>query len=210
MKRQLITIVLLLSCTGIAIADPLSLVRQLYHQGGKTLYCQTPFASSERFHLDFIYNRSELLNHFGCITESLCENNAKFQAAYHDLHNIYVVTTGVATSRIGTFFAESTDNATLYSESCDIKTEFQTFTPPDQAKGNVARAMIYMSNEHDLPLRGSLTMYQRWNKLDPPDQEELDRNQRIKALQGNSNPYIDNPGLMDENVSSPVIQFNFQ
>lgn len=209
MERSLLTVLLLLIISTTA-ADPADWAKQLYAEGGQTLYCETPFTADERYHLDFIYNKSELLSYFGCITEILCKDNTEFQAAYNDLHNLYAITTSVATKRIGTFFGEPTDNARLYSDSCPIKTEFQNFTPPDNAKGNVARAMLYMTREYGVPLRGSLSVFQAWNKLDPPDQEEINRNTRIKALQGKSNPYIENPKLMDEDSIAPVIQFNFQ
>ena len=79
------------------------------------------------------------------------------------------------------------------TRECGYQLSFQTFDPPDHAKGNVARAMIYMHMQHKLPLVGPLDLYQRWSKADPPDAEEKRRNDAIAKLQGNRNPFIDHP-----------------
>ena len=80
---------------------------------------------------------------------------------------------------------------------CGYKLSFQTFEPPDHAKGNVARAVLYMHKQHNLPLVGTLEMYQRWHRLDPADADEKARNDNIARIQGNRNTYIDNPELVD-------------
>ena len=38
----------------------------------------------------------------------------------------------------------------------------------------------------------------RWNKLDPVDQAELERNDAIEKIQGNRNPFIDHPEYVDQ------------
>jgi endonuclease I len=37
-----------------------------------------------------------------------------------------------------------------------------------------------------------------WHKEDPIDQNEIDRNKLIFSLQNNTNPFIDNPELVDQ------------
>ena len=41
-------------------------------------------------------------------------------------------------------------------------------------------------------------MYQRWNELDPPDEIERARNDRIETAQGQRNPYIDAPETVND------------
>jgi hypothetical protein len=68
------------------------------------------------------------------------------------------------------------------------------FEPREDHKGNVARVMAYFYTlygsadasfwEVQRPLLAS------WNRLDPPDSSEVQRNRFIRARQGNDNPYI--------------------
>lgn len=209
-RRSLPLILLSLLCTVAASADPQSLLMRVYPNGGKTLYCQTPFASSSQVRIDFIYSKTDLLEHFSCFTTEMCEKKPEFSRAYNDLHNIYPVDLQSLIARGGANFAELA-SIQPKDPACPIRTSYQTFEPPDYAKGNVARAMVYMTETYHLPIRGSLAMYQHWSKLDPPDQEEVRRNRTIKALQGLGNPYIENPALMDRVKSheSNPFQMNF-
>ena len=53
--------------------------------------------------------------------------------------------------------------------------------------------MLYLHERYELPLLGTLDMYQRWNQEDPVTAEERRRNNVIEQLQGNRNPFIDEP-----------------
>ena len=72
------------------------------------------------------------------------------------------------------------------------------FEPPDSHKGNVARAMFYFSMRYNMRIDPVQEKFlKKWNKLDPIDAAERLRNRRIKDIQGNSNPFIDDPFLAD-------------
>jgi deoxyribonuclease-1 len=72
------------------------------------------------------------------------------------------------------------------------------FEPPDQHKGNVARAIFYFSVRYDLRLDQyeEFTLRQ-WNLFDLVDSDELKRNDQIEKIQGNRNPFIDDPEISD-------------
>ena len=73
------------------------------------------------------------------------------------------------------------------------------FEPPKEHRGNVARALFYFSTRYDLPIDPTQeTFLRKWNKEDPVDEEELDRNNKIAAVQGNRNPFVDYPELADK------------
>jgi deoxyribonuclease I len=73
----------------------------------------------------------------------------------------------------------------------------QSFEPPDESKGNVARALLYFSVRYKLDLTiAQLEAIERWNRLDPVDQAERERNNKIYEVQGNRNPFIDYPELV--------------
>lgn len=74
----------------------------------------------------------------------------------------------------------------------------EVFEPPQDHKGNVARALFYFSIRYDLPIDPREEAVLRvWNNEDPVDAEEMRRNEEIFKAQGNRNPFIDFPELAD-------------
>lgn len=95
------------------------------------------------------------------------------------------------------------------------------FEPPDSSKGAVARMLFYMAIRYDgdsgsngvnLILQngypsdpagktgylGDLASLKNWNSWYPPSSEERNRNNIIQSwYQGNRNPFIDNPSLVN-------------
>lgn len=72
------------------------------------------------------------------------------------------------------------------------------FEPPTNHKGNVARALFYFSVRYSLridPVQEAAL--REWHELDPVDEEELIRNEEIEDMQGNINPFIENPEYVD-------------
>lgn len=75
----------------------------------------------------------------------------------------------------------------------------KAFTPPLEHRGNVARALFYFSVRYKLSLDNDYEKNLReWNKEDPVDQDEQNRNEEIFKLQFNRNPFIDSPELVDK------------
>lgn len=163
-----------------------------------TLYCQTPFKPNDRIHIERVYPQQTLLDHFGCESARSCEMNADYLVVWNDLHQMFPITSSTSRHRRGTFI----DDTRLEepNHACGYKTTFQTFEPSDHAKGDIARAILYLYDTYKVPLAGNLGTLQEWNKLDPPDEFEKLRNQRIADIQGKSNPFIDNPELAEQVV----------
>lgn len=73
-----------------------------------------------------------------------------------------------------------------------------SFEPPAEHKGNVARAIYYFSIRYKMEIPKSEAVYLKtWNAEDPVDDDETHRNERIMELQGNRNPFVDYPGLVN-------------
>ncbi|MDX1298300.1 MAG: endonuclease, partial [Pseudomonas sp.] len=85
---------------------------------------------------------------------------------------------------------------------CDMKTSFQLVEPRDDAKGNVARAIFYMHVEYGLPIVGQVQVFKQWHQMDPPDADEIARNDKIANLQGTRNRFIDNPELVEQQINN--------
>lgn len=94
------------------------------------------------------------------------------------------------------------------------------FEPNDEVKGDIARIYFYMATCYQdrattfvngtgqYVFNAEGTTYQplqewvfnmmlRWAKLDPVDEIEISRNNAVKEVQGNRNPFVDYPGLED-------------
>lgn len=72
------------------------------------------------------------------------------------------------------------------------------FEPPEEHKGNVARALFYFSTRYQTKITSIEEKALRlWHELDPVDEEERQRNEKIYQVQGNRNPFIDYPQLVD-------------
>lgn len=85
------------------------------------------------------------------------------------------------------------------------------FEPRDDHKGDAARAVFYFYTMYptqagDITSAGNLEVLFDWHVNDPPDAWEKQRNNRIEQEQGNRNPYIDNPEIV-EKAWDPVIEF---
>ena len=52
-------------------------------------------------------------------------------------------------------------------------------------------------------------MYQRWNRDDPVDDEERRRNNVIEQVQGNRNPFIDEPNRAESLEASSPLNMQF-
>lgn len=72
------------------------------------------------------------------------------------------------------------------------------FEPPQEHKGNVARALFYFSTRYLIKIDSDEEQFLRsWHQQDPVDADERARNTGIERLQGNRNPYIDRPELVN-------------
>jgi len=157
-----------------------------------------------------------------------------------DLHHLFPTNSRVNSSRGHLRFGNVSEHIDDYDDyddygECNMSSEDYycskrllsggdngIFEPADQHKGNVARAIFYFATRYgnmsgeingvvapfiDLDSKMAL---KGWNKLDPVDQNERNRNDRIEGwidaddgsrtfskLQGNRNPYIDCPELLD-------------
>jgi deoxyribonuclease-1 len=125
-----------------------------------------------------------------------------FQKA--DLHHLYPTDSKANSTRGNHTFSEIV-NGRNPGDNCDVayygrnrETGSQSFEPPHEHKGNVARAIFYFSIRYDIKIPDHEEFYLRqWNELDPVDLEEMERNAIIESIQGNRNPFIDDAQYAD-------------
>lgn len=63
--------------------------------------------------------------------------------------------------------------------------------PPDAVKGQIARIYFYFEDRYGHRISGSQRrVFDTWNKQFPPDASEIERDQRLAAITGVSNPFV--------------------
>ena len=133
---------------------------------------------------------------------SLGTPNLGFDLAGSDAHHLRSIDNQMNNSRSNRIY----DNGSGYA---GVLTNGNWY-PGDEWKGDIARMMMYMyvryptqclstlvgagstsySNFGDMP-----NVFLDWNVQDPVSQYELNRNAILETIQGNRNPFIDNPYL---------------
>ncbi|MEO0469660.1 MAG: lamin tail domain-containing protein [Bacteroidota bacterium] len=130
-----------------------------------------------------------------------------------DIHHLFPTYGPWNSTRSNLPFADINDNvttkwmrldqeqSTIPGSLIDEYSEFASgqFEPREDHKGDCARAIFYFYTMY--PTQGGSissvgdinTLYQ-WHLQDPPDSDEILRNDDIETYQGNRNPYVDNPG----------------
>lgn len=94
---------------------------------------------------------------------------------------------------------------------------FKVWEPADEWKGDFARGFMYIvtayqdyynkwtsegvntlfNNEYPTLQPWAYKLYIKWAKADKPDEIEIKRNEAVSKIQGNRNPYVDFPNLME-------------
>jgi len=120
-----------------------------------------------------------------------------------DLHHLFPTDSQINAIRGNNMFGEV--NQDLIDLKCPASRfglgtggSEEVFEPPQDHKGNVARALFYFSIRYDMPIDPrEEAVLRKWNQEDPVDAEEMRRNEEIFKAQANRNPFIDFPELVD-------------
>lgn len=179
---------------------------ELYANGGWSLYCGYRFehavelTQGRQFVIEHIYPVSWMLKHMKCDSRRQCrlDKKSRYTRMEADMHNLYPVWQDIDVSRRDTTYG-IIDGEDWRYENCDFERYLGVTEPRPIARGNIARSILYMHGQYgvavDKKLLGEL---KRWNRDDPPSSQEMLRNNLIEELQGNRNPYIDNPALAEQ------------
>lgn len=138
--------------------------------------------------------------------------------AYKDLYNLMPCEQKINNSKSNYPMGEVT-NDTKGNGCTKIGTGnngYLLWEPADKWKGDFARGYMYMATAYqdftwsknealqilqqgDYPTlqKWAYTLYIKWAKADKPDKLEIDRNEAVSKIQGNRNPFVDFPNLME-------------
>ncbi|MBK8752312.1 MAG: endonuclease [Candidatus Competibacteraceae bacterium] len=116
-----------------------------------------------------------------------------FEAAHNDLYNLFPAEGEINGDRRDYNWGMVASSASGDYGRCVFKIDASNrrAEPPDRVKGDIARAMSYMSETYGFNLSSQdRQLFTAWNRQDPPDAWEQTRNQRIAAIQGKDNRFI--------------------
>lgn len=121
--------------------------------------------------------------------------NRKFKYMEADLHNLVPAIGELNADRSNFRFGMIEGEKRYYGDSIDFEVDFKkrTAEPRDSIKGNIARTYFYFEDTYNMKIsKKDKKILEVWDKLDPIDEWEIERNNRIEKIQGNSNPFIVN------------------
>ena len=181
--------------------------KYVYPSSAKTLYCNEVFNSKERsgFNIEHVFPMSWATNGLSCGTRKQCRNNSPtFNKIEADLHNLYPSRSDVNEKRSSFRFGLIRGEERHFGQACDFEFDSRRriVEPAESVRGDVARAMFYMASQykqHGLVLfKNQVVLLRGWHQSDPPTNAEKSRNALIEQIQGNRNPFIDEPDKLIE------------
>jgi len=114
----------------------------------------------------------------------------------YDLHHIFLCNMKINSKRSNYRF-EQIDG--INDGKYRVTTANHIFNPSIKFKGKVARALAYVFTLYPSLINDiiSFDTIVIWNMISPVTEEEIERNNLVEQIQGNRNPYIDNPSLIN-------------
>ena len=123
-----------------------------------------------------------------------CSKSAEFNKMEGDMHNLFPAIGEVNGDRANYRFSDWNGTPEQYGQ-CQILVDFKerrVQPPKGLVRGQIARAYLYMSQQHGLRLAAQQRkLFEAWDRQYPADSWECERNRRIGKLQGNTNPFIE-------------------
>lgn len=122
-----------------------------------------------------------------------CRKDATFKRMEADMHNLVPAIGEVNGDRSNYAYGMISGEPRAYGH-CDIEVDFKgrIAEPAAGVRGDIARTYFYMRDRYGLRLSRSETrLLEAWHLTDPVDAWELERNRRIRQVQGNGNPHVE-------------------
>lgn len=122
--------------------------------------------------------------------------NMRYRYMQADMYNLFPAIGAVNAVRGNSQYSELPGEAAAFGD-CQAKVRANRFEPPDAAKGEVARASLYMADAYDIFNLSAQQrrLFEAWDKTYPVTAWECERARRIEKLQGNPNNRVKNKCL---------------
>ena len=176
---------------------------EIYRGGGRTLYCNKKFGKrkGKNINIEHVLPMAWAMNKENCGSRKACRRTSKrFNQIEADMHNLYPADKEINKIRSSHAFGYIKGERREFGK-CDFEVNHRTriVEPRPASRGNIARAMFYMSETYGLRIFSrQAKILKQWNRDDPPDANERHRNETIAAIQGTRNRFIDNPKAVEK------------
>ncbi|HXH03457.1 MAG TPA: endonuclease [Candidatus Competibacteraceae bacterium] len=116
-----------------------------------------------------------------------------FRAAHNDLMNLYPVVGEVNAQRKDYNWGMVPGEKREFGRcNIEVEADIRRAEPPESVMGDIARTMLYMEATYGFRLSDQdRQLFTAWNRQDPPDAWEQERNRRIARIQGRGNRFIE-------------------
>lgn len=115
-----------------------------------------------------------------------------FRQMEGDMYNLWPESGGINAARSNKPPAETVRGKIQTFGKCETRVGSKEFSPRKEVRGEIARAYLYMREIYSIPLSPEeISLYQKWSQQDPVDSWECERGRRIKKIQGNANPVLE-------------------
>lgn len=187
----------------------------VYANGGTELYCrahfdsavaQSPSKPAKPLNIEHAYPADRIARFYGhpdreCGASASAFVDTSCARAAADMHNLWPAYQSVNSSRSDLRYADlpGEGNRSPLKVQCPdfertYKSPVEDFVDPTpDARGDLARSLIYMSKVYGFPLDGAINdreLLLAWHEADPPNAEEKARERKIRTLQGTWNPLV--------------------
>lgn len=119
-----------------------------------------------------------------------------FPQSSSDNHNIFACEGQINNIRNNFKFAEGGDIVEVFGHRTECRFSGSTFEPCDEAKGEVARSIMYGTVQYSYTMTDeieSIYLALKWHLQHPITTRDTKRNEVVYRNQGNRNPFVDHP-----------------
>ncbi|MBL6990120.1 MAG: endonuclease [Bacteriovoracaceae bacterium] len=166
---------------------------------GATFYCSCKFNKHkdvDHKSCGFSYfkkdNGTKFIQWEHIVPQSVIKRYFESRPPLGDMHNI-VPAVGKINNIRSNYPFRVIEGETRRFGKCDFETKSGVAEAKESIRGNIARIYFYMESKYNIKIDDvSRKLFIKWDKLDPPDKWECDRNILIEKIQGNSNTFVTN------------------
>ncbi len=120
--------------------------------------------------------------------------NREFRLMHADMYNLFPSIGAVNKLRSNFPYTEFSSDVKATFGTCQMKIRHKKAEPPEASRGQIARAVLYMAWAYPERIRlksAYIELMKRWDARYKASAWECLRAKRIKALQGNANPFTE-------------------
>ncbi|TQV72934.1 hypothetical protein FLL45_15830 [Aliikangiella marina] len=160
-------------------------IRIVESQNNKSFFCECSFDMSDQIDADTC--NAKLTNTEVSWHNLIVVPDSKLQKQLeNDLHTLYPLA-AISDFDWSNIKAFGEVKAQSRSSRCGLKIDKVAgiVQPPESRMGDIARLYFYLQDEYGLRLSANQSeLYQKWDRSDPPDANEIARNNWLSILQG--------------------------